>query len=275
MRNLIFFLTRNYYTLLFLALECISIICFIQNNHFQRSHFLNSSNYVAGNIYETSSNITGYFSLKYENEKLSAENAALKNKMRQSFYKDEESKIFIRDTIQSFQYEYISAKVVNNSTVGRKNFITLNAGKKQGVKPESAVVNSDGIVGIVRDVSDNFSTVMSVLNENSRIPVTIKKFGENTILTWTGEDEWHGKLERIPSNLSIRKGDSLVTSTYSSIFPEGIMVGVIDTYEKIAGNTFFNVTVKLSTDFSRLKHVHVINNLMKEEQYILENKSSK
>ncbi len=132
------------------------------------------------------------------------------------------------------------------------------------------VVCSQGIVGIVRDVSENFCSVMSVLHENTRIPVNIKKFGENSILTWSGEDEWHAKMERIPSHLELAKGDTVVTSSYSSIFPEGVMVGTIESFEKIAGITFYNVTIKLSTDFNRLSYVNVVNNLMKEEQTKLE-----
>ena len=275
MRNLILFLTKNYYIILFLFLEFVSILFIIQNNHFQRSHLLNSSNAISGNIFEISSNITNYFGLKNENEKLAYENNALRNILRQSFNQQSKNKIAIHDSLRKFQYEYIIAKVVNNSTANRKNFITINAGKNYGIKEESAVICSEGIVGIVRDVSENFSTVMSVLNESTRIPVTIKKFGENSILTWDGSDEWHGKLERIPSNFNISKGDTIVTSAYSSIFPEGILVGTIDEFEKISGNTFFDVKIILSTDFSRLKYVNVVNNLMKEEQTNLENKSLK
>jgi rod shape-determining protein MreC len=275
MRNLLLFLTKNYYIILFLFLEFISILFIVQNNHFQRSHVLNSSNNISGNIFEIFSNITGYFNLKNENQKLAYENVALHNLLRQSFNKESKNKITVKDSLRRLQYEYVVAKVVNNSTVGRKNFITINAGKNYGIKEESAVICSEGVVGIVRDVSDNFSTIMSVLNENTRIPVTIKKFRENSILTWDGADEWHAKLERIPSNFNINKGDTIVTSAYSSIFPEGIQVGVIDEFEKISGNTFFDVTIKLSTDFSRLKYVNVVNNLMKEEQLNLENKSLK
>lgn len=275
MRNLLLFLTKNYYIILFLFLEFISVLFIVQNNHFHRSHVLNSSNNISGNIFEIFSNITGYFNLKTENQKLAYENVALHNLLRQSFNKESKTTIIIKDSLRRLQYEYVVAKVVNNATTGRKNFITINAGKNYGIKEESAVICSEGVVGIVRDVSDNFSTIMSVLNENTRIPVTIKKFGENSILTWDGADEWHAKLERIPSNFNINKGDTIVTSAYSSIFPEGIQVGVIDEFEKISGNTFFDVTIKLSTDFSRLKYVNVVNNLMKEEQLNLENKSLK
>ena len=269
MRNLILFLTRNYYILLFLFLETISVFLIVQNNNFQHAQFLNSSNAVAGNIYETYSQISDYFGLKEQNKKLAEENTKLRNQLRQSFSKTTPSLSSAIDSLHK-QYIYLAAKVVNNSTTRKKNYLTLNIGSKQGVKPEMAVICGDGVVGIVRDVSDNFSSVMSVLHESSRIPVTIKKFGENSILIWKGEDEWHAKIERIPSHLNLTKGDTIVTSSYSSIFPEGIMIGRIDDFQKIAGNTFFDVTIKLSTDFHKLYYVNVVKNLMKSEQEALE-----
>jgi len=270
MRNLILFLTRYYYFILFLLLETLSFFLLIRNNHFQRSHFLNSSNAIAGNIYETYSGITDYFGLEEKNEKLAVENAWLRNQIRQYYAHPERSPIAVRDSVHKQQYIYVSAKVVNNSTNRRTNYLTLNAGSRQGIRKEMAVTCSEGIVGIVRDVSDNFCSVMSVLHENTRIPVNIKRFGENSILIWGGEDEWHAKMERIPSHLGLVKGDTVVTGAYSSIFPEGIMVGVIEDFKKIAGNTFYNVTVKLSTDFNQLSYVNVVNNLTREEQIQLE-----
>lgn len=273
MRNLILFLTRNYYILLFLLLESLSIYLVIQNNHFQRAHVLNSSNVIAGNIYETYSGITDYFRLKEKNEKLAQENVMLRNQLREFFSNELKSPVTAKDSLHKQQYIYLVAKVVNNSTNRMKNYLTLNVGSKQGIKPEMAVISSNGIVGIVRDVSGNFCSVMSLLHTNARIPVTIKKFGENSIFTWNGEDEWHAQMERIPSHLELSKGDTIVTSAYSSIFPEGIMVGTIEEFKKIAGNTFYNVRVKLSTNFNRLSYVNVVNNLMKDEQNKLEKSS--
>ena len=270
MRNLILFLTRNYYFILFLLLETLSFFLLFQNNHFQRSHFLNSSNALSGNIYETYSEITGYFGLKETNKKLADENVFLRNQLKQSYASPGNSQVTVKDSVHKQQYIYLSSKVVNNSTNRRANYLTLNAGSKQGVKKEMAVICSEGIVGIVRDVSYNFCSVMSVLHENTRIPVNIKKFGENSILTWNGEDEWHAQMERIPSHLLLSKGDTVVTSSYSSNIPEGVMVGVVNDFQKIAGNTFYNVTVKLSTDFNRLSYVNIVNNLMRDEQIQLE-----
>src|SRR3989304_2933372 len=170
MRNLILFLTRNSYIILFLFLETLSVFFVIQNNHFQRAHFLNSSNAISGNIYEMYSSITDYFGLKNKNDKLAMENTILKNQLRNSFSSQSNISI-IKDSLHKQQYVYVMAKVVNNSTNRKKNYLTLNAGKNQGGTKESAVLCSEGIVGIVQDVSDNFSSVMSVLHDKTRKPV--------------------------------------------------------------------------------------------------------
>lgn len=273
MRNLILFFTRNYYVILFLLLESLSLFLFFQNNHLQRAHFLNSSNAIAGNIYNMYSEVTQYFSLREQNEKLSEENSILRNQLRELYINELKAPVHIKDTLHNKQYIYYSAKVVNNSTNRRNNYLTLNIGSSHGVKEGDGVIASDGVVGIVRTVSDNFSSVMSCLHVNVRVPVVIKKFNEFSILQWDGRSEEYSRLSApIPSHLEISKGDTVVTSG-SGIFPEGIMAGTIESFEKIAGNTFYDVTVKLSTDFSQLKYVMVVHNLLREEQVKLEQSS--
>jgi rod shape-determining protein MreC len=163
--------------------------------------------------------------------------------------------------------------VINNSTNRKNNYLTLNIGSAQGVKEGDGVIASQGAVGIVRAVSDNFSSVMSCLHMNVRIPVVIKKYNEFSILQWDGKSEEYSHLSApVPSHLNISKGDTVVTSG-SAIFPEGIMVGTIESFQKVVGNTFYDVTIKLSTDFSQLKYVTVVHNLLREEQMKLEQSS--
>lgn len=270
MRNLILFFTKHYYFLLFLFLEIISVSLILRNNNFQRTQFLNSSNTIAGGLFAVSANVSDYFGLRDENRKLAEENTRLHNQLSIPSINMRAPIITnINDSLHR-KYIYLLAKVVNNSTNRKKNYLTLNVGSNQGVRSEMAVISDQGVVGIVRDVSANFSSVMSVLHENSRLPVTLKKFGENAILQWNGKDEWHAQIERIPSHLTIAKGDTVVTSSYSSIFPEGIMVGTIEDFNKIAGNTFYNVNIKLSTNFHKLHYVNIVENRMKEEQETLE-----
>lgn len=269
MRNLFLFITRNSYVILFIFLQSFSLFLVFQNRHFQRAHFLNSSNAIAGNIYEIHSEITAYFSLKEQNENLSKENEFLRNQLGVSHLESPSPPIIITDTTIQKQYLFYSAKVINNSTHRRNNYLTLNIGAKHGVREGMGVISSDGVVGIVLGVSDNFSSVMSCLHQNTRIPVVIKKFNEPSIMTWDGKNEDYAQLERIPSHLVLSKGDTVVTFR-SSCFPNGIMVGTIDSFQKVSGNTFLQATIKLSTDFSQLRYVTVVNNLLQEEQIKLE-----
>ena len=270
MRNLLLFFIRNYYFFLFLFLEILSFSFLIRNNHFQRSQLINSSNVVVGNVLGTYSEITDYFALKEVNKNLSVENSYLRNQLRQSFMDFSSYPVPEKDSALRRQYQFVVAKVINNSTQRKKNYLTLNRGSKQGIKPGMGVICGSGIVGIVRNVSENFSSVMSLLNEDSRVPVTIKKFGENSILNWDGSDGTIGKMERIPSYLQIKKNDTIVTSSYSAVFPAVIMVGTVEEFQKIAGNTFFDVTVKFSTHFNQLSYVYVVNNFLREEQIKIE-----
>jgi rod shape-determining protein MreC len=270
MRNLFAFIWKYKNFFLFLIIESLSVFLLIRNNNYQRAGFINSSSEVAGNILQTYDNFTQYFTLKQENERLSAEIADLHNKLVSSLADYTTHHVVINDTAFRQKYTYISAKVVNNSTNRQNNYLTLNRGSSQGVKPEMAVISGSGVVGIVKDVSANFCSVISVLNRNTSVPATIKKYGENAILKWPGEDYQFGLLANIPSHLKLVKGDTVVTSSYSSIFPQGVMVGKVEQVVPVQGNTFNDVKIRFSTDFRKLVYVSIVNNLFKAEQDSIE-----
>jgi rod shape-determining protein MreC len=270
MRNLAAFLTKNFYILFFILLECAAVWMLVSNNSYQRAGFVNSSNVVVGSIYETWSGVTDYLSLKHANELLAEENAALRNQLKASQADYTVKPVTVTDSVFRQKYLYIPARVVNNSTNRRNNYITLNRGASQGVRRLMGVICGEGVVGIVQEVSDNFCTVRSVLHQNLNVPSMIKKYGENSIVTWDGEDNAIGKMDRVPSQLKVVKGDTVITSTYSSIFPPGIMVGRVEEVIPLAGITFNNLRVRYSTPFSKLSYVYIVNNLMQQEQDSLE-----
>jgi rod shape-determining protein MreC len=270
MRNLAAFLVKNYYLFLFLFLEFIAVSLLISNNNYQRAGFINSSNVVAGSIYETWSGVTDYLALKHANQVLADENASLRNQLRNSQADYTVKTVPVSDSVFMQKYTYIPARVVNNSTNRRNNYITLNRGAKQGVRHNMGVICGEGVVGIVQEVSDNFCTVRSVLHQNVNVPAMIRKYGENSIVNWDGEDNTIGKMDRVPSQLKIVKGDTVITSTYSSIFPAGIMVGTVEEVIHQQGITFNNLRVRFSTPFSKLSYVYVVNNLLQQEQDSLE-----
>ena len=266
MRNLFLFLAKNYYLFLFIFLQSLAIFLLVQNNKFQRAGFINSSNALAGNVYETWSGLTDYLNLKHANELLANENSQLRNKLKSATADYTTHPVQVTDSVFKQKYSFITSKVVNNSTNRKNNYLTLNRGSQQGVARGMAVMCGEGVVGIVKEVSNNFCAVMSVLHKDVNIPSSIKKYGENTIVHWDGDDYHYGMMENIPSHLKIVKGDTIVTSAYSSIFPEGIMVGTVEEIMPIPGNTFNNVRVRFSTDYKKLSYVYIVNNILRDEQ---------
>jgi rod shape-determining protein MreC len=273
MRKLVLFVYKNHLLFLFLFLQSVSVLLLIQNNNYQRTSFISSSNAISGNALAAYTNITSYLDLRATNEVIATENADLRNRLKSSFTNYTSKNTVVSDSVYKQQYIYITAKVVNNSVTRRNNYLTLNRGALQGVKPQMAVISSTGVIGIVKNVSDNFCTVMSVLHGNVKVPVMIKRYGENAILNWEGTDFKTGNVPNVPSHLKLIKGDTLVTSAYSSIFPQGIMVGTINDIAVVQGNTFNNLKINFSTDFRKVAYVYIVNNLLKDEQQSLEDKT--
>ena len=273
MRNLFLFVWKNYFTFLFLLLEILAFYLVVRGNSFQKANFINSANGVSASILGASNNVKDYLYLRNENEKLAFENAQLRSHSLISFSKLVDEQFYINDTIYNQKYTYTSCKVVNNSTNRRNNYLTLNKGEKHGIKRDMAVITSSGVVGLVKEVSENFSTVMSLLHSKVSISSKIKKNNFFGPLTWDGENLNYAILSDIPSHISIEKGDTIVTSAYSLSFPENIMVGTVDSFEKKTGAYFYIIKVKLSTEFNKISHVYVVNNIQKTEQEELEAKS--
>ena len=273
MKNLVLFIWKHNFFFLFLILETFCIYLVVQNNFYQKAGFVNSSNAASSSILKTSSSIEEYFYLKNENENLAKENAELRSQLLASkLIIDKDTHLVDKQNIHQ-KYIYTTAKVVNNSTNRRNNYLTLNKGINQGVKKNMAVISSTGIVGQVQEVSSNFCTVMSLLHSKTTISAKIKKDGSYGPLIWEGESYDYATLNDIPTHVRLKKGDTIVTSPYSLTFPENILIGTVEAFERESGKYFFTIKVKLSTDFKKLTHVYIVTNFFKEEQEELEQKT--
>ncbi len=273
MRNLIAFFVRHNFTFVFLLLQLLCFILMLRNRNYQGSHLLNSTNQVVAKVYETSSNTKIYFSLREENDRLAKENAILKNYLKSSYAAIPLIEYKKNDTFYKQQYTYLDAKVVNASVNRRSNYLTINAGSAQGLSRDMAVVHPEGIVGIIKDVSANYASVMSVLHKDVRVNCQLKKDGSYGPLIWDGKDYRYCLLTDIPTHARLKKGDTVITSELSGIFPEGIMVGTIDSYERRQNEQFYTVKVKLSVDLKKTNHVYIVKNKFKTERDSLEKKS--
>jgi rod shape-determining protein MreC len=265
MRNFFQFLLRQHFFFIFLLLEVISFLLLVQNNLYQRSGFVNSTNTFTGNILTSINNVSQYFSLKDANRKLAEENVRLLNESKKYYMKTNEQVFLYQDTLYRQQYEFISAKVIGNTTNKRNNYLTLNKGSRQGIQKDMGVVTSNGIVGIVKEVSPNFSSVISVLHKDTKISAKVKKNGHLGTVNWSGGDYRYGELVDIPTHVKPTIGDTIITSGYSSSFPEGIMIGTISDFRIEKGDNFYTITIKFSTDFNNISYAHVIRNIMKDE----------
>lgn len=265
MRNLLNFIVRYYFFFLFLLLETVAILLVIQNQYYQRAFFASSANFVAGHLFSASSNLTDYFNLAKVNRQLSEENARLLELSEHSFLRANGDTSLINDSTFIKRFEFITAEIINNSVNRRDNHLTLNKGRKHGIEPDMGVITYNGVVGIVANVSNNFSSVVSLLHKDMQISAKLKKNDHIGSLIWEGYNYRYASLIYIPPHVELAQGDTVVTSGFSVIFPPDIFIGVIEDFEIKRGDNFYTARIKLALDFNNLKHVMVVNDLMNEE----------
>ena len=265
MRSLFRFLIRNYFLMMFLVLEAISLVLIVSFNDYQRVTFFNSSNNLAGTIYERFSTIDDYFSLGRTNARLASENASLHKQLQIRRVQQEQYPATRPDTVDAPVYVFTSAKVISNSVNKQFNYISLNKGSRHGIKPDMGIICADGVVGVITNVSPNYSTGLSLLNKRFSISAKITKNNYSGALVWDGEHYNTADLKEIPFHVIVNVGDSVVTSANSGIFPEGIMIGTIKQFDVQSGTNFYNIKVELSTNFKTLKYIEVIQNTKQAE----------
>ncbi len=266
MRSLLRYVLKNYAFLLFLLLEVVSFVLIFNYNTYQKSKYLNTSNRVVASVYSSFNSIVSYFGLKEVNQKLSDENAALKSFISDLPYLKvlPDSVLFSTEKKDSV-YRYISAMVINNSVNKQYNYITLNKGRKDGVKIDQGILNSDGVVGVITNVSESYSMGFSVLNKRWGVSAKLKKSGTFGPISWDGNNYRYANLNGIPFHVELAVGDTVVTSSYSSVFPEGVLIGTVDSFEQPQGENYYIIKVKLSVDFKAVSFVEIVDNLKKEE----------
>jgi len=274
MRNLILFFQRYNVFFLFLLLLVLSLGILLANNRFQRAAFLNASNQISGGIFEQVNQVRSYFNLQGENDRLREENALLKTKMRQSYYVDTVAAITINDSIYKQRYEYIPARVINNSINGKYNYITLNKGALHGIKKLQGVICADGVVGKVVNVSDHYCTVMSMLNLKMRINPKVESNLYYGSIDWDGNNPRFVQLKQINRFAQIDTGQMVYTSGFASSFPAHVAIGKIQDISLREGANFYDIQVELSTDFGALSSVYIVRNLYREEIDALEDQTT-
>lgn len=271
MRNLIEFLARQHHWFVFVLLEAISLTLLFSYNNYQSSVWFSSANVVVGRIYDWSSQLEHFFSLTKVNEELTARNIALEEKisdLSEKLTTVTKDSSYVKDSLllPVQEMKLIPAKVVSNSIIRPNNLMTINKGSKDGVKKDMGVVCGTGVVGIVYLVSPQYSVVIPLLNTKSNISCKIENREYFGYLIWQGGATDIAYLDDIPRHARFKLNENIVTSGYSSIFPPGIKVGKILHVYNSADGVSYRLSVKLSTNFSTLRDVSVVDNTAMKER---------
>lgn len=268
MRNLWQFIEKHSNFLLLLILEVVAFSLIIGSHRFQYGNFFNASNYIVASINQRFSNVVSYFSLTSLNDKLHKENALLYEQMH-SFQLQNESlkEMVMQDSITTPQnsFQYIPAMVVDFTTNQQHNYIILNKGRNEHLREGMGVVCEQGVVGTIKQVSNHYSIVMPMINTDIHISCRIKKNKYVCFTQWNGVHYDRLCLTDIARHINITHGDTIVTSGYSQVFPEGMMVGIVEDVQDDESESYLDVQMRTYVDFRSLKYVYAIDNPLKEE----------
>ena len=267
MNNLLKFIQKYSSFFLFLGFQLICFVfLFSSVNSYHHVSFANSSNIIAGGVYEASSNVSGYFHLSSEVEQLRIQNADLKKKL--AGHKDLIGEEFtsVDDTNYLQQFDFLNAKIISSSKNGRKNSITINKGTEDNVRPEMGVIGTKGIIGITTSSSRYYTYVKPLIHEDFILEVIHEKSKSFGFVKWTHSDDWRtATVVDIPNYAKVKPGDEILTRGSNGLFPMGERVGVVLTVEDIPGDVYLKVKIKLAEDFSSVYNVQVIDNVLKKE----------
>jgi rod shape-determining protein MreC len=278
LKNLINFFIRFSAFFLFAFLEITAVLLMSHNKGIQESTLLNSSNQAVARMYMLSNNVVEFFKLRTANNNLSNENTALKNQIIELQNQlasiqpaDNDSLTF--KIAPEMQYRFISAKVIGNTTDKVLNYVTINKGGRDGIRPDMGVVSEQGVVGIVKDTSANFATIVPLLNPKFQLSCKFKRNNYAGSIRWSGADYRFSNMLDIARHVDVKQGDTIVTSGLTMTFPEGIPVGKVDKVQISPSDAYFTIEVRLAVDFRTLSHVSAVDFKHAQEEATLREKS--
>lgn len=272
MRDLFRFLFRHRNNMLFLALLALSMSLLINGNMHQRAQAISSSNAMVGQLYAWRSEVAGYADLREVNRRMAAALADARNQHYATPLRQDTVHV-VRDTVRMQTYAFITAQVINSTVHKERNYITLGSGSLAGIAPDMGVIGMNGLVGIVRDVSPHFALVTSVLGNEYRTSVQLKRTGHYGLLSWDTGDPATASMTDVANHVPVHVGDTVVTRGNDNIFPPGIPVGTVTEVREAPGSNFHDIKLHLSEDLGRTAYVHVVIDLLKAERDTLEAKA--
>lgn len=267
MQRIINFILNYRNAFLYVFLLLISLVFTVRSHSFHQSKFFNSSKWLTGSFYKTSNDITSYFELKQENNRLAQENERLRSQIFNATIE-----INRPDTLQ-VNYEVVNARITKNSYASPRNYLTIDRGERAGITQDMGVITTKGILGIVENTSTNFATVQSILNTKSNINAKIKNTNYFGSLIWDAKNYDIVQLTDIPRLVPLTVGDTIVTGAMSSIFPENIPIGIIKNFNLNEAQSFYNIDIELFNDMANIKNIYIIKNKNRDEILNLEKRT--
>ncbi len=281
MRNIFLFIRRFSTFLFFLVLQIIALSFLFRYNKFHEAAFMGVAGEVTGKVSEKYNTVEYYFKLKKTNEALVKENTELRNLLRQNYEGPDTTHHFAVDSIKIDslvkvqRFRYYDAKVVGNFVSTQNNYFVIHRGSNQGIQKDWGVITPQGVAGRVVNVSANFATVMSALSRQFTINARLKKGGERGSVKWDGESPVYLVMKDVPKSAQVAKGDTVITSELSSIYPANIMIGVIADVVDDKSSNFFTLRIKTATNFFNIEYVYVIEDMQAAEKQQLEQATKK
>lgn len=271
MRNIFLFIRRYSTLLLFLLLQGFSIYLIVHYNRYHNAVFSSTANQVTGKVNAQYNRVEDYFHLKKTNDSLVKANERLYNKLRENFQiPDTLSKIVIDslkiDSLEQHRkYRYLQATVLENSVTTQSNYIVLSRGSNQELRNRMGIIDiNNGVVGIITELSADYAVVMSLMHKDSRINGKLLHGGETGTIIWDGKTPNIVSLIDIPKSAKVAKGDTIITSGFSTTFPKGLLIGYVTEVLSEKSKNNYIIKLKTAADFYNLQYVYVIDNKQQE-----------
>ena len=284
MKTLLHFLIRNSHWLLAIFLVVFSFYLVFSFNSFQRSVFLSSANVVTGNIYTAANSVESFFQLRRNNNLLLERNIQLEKElfamrayMENRLGLDSAAlQAFVNNSLHNEpqRFNFIPARTVNMTTAGPNNYITINRGAAHGIRRNMGVISQDGVVGVVSNVSQQFSVVLPIINPRFGLGARLQESQNTGSISWNGENAREAQLTQLPRHEVFTRGDTVVTS-FSRIFPQNLIIGFVSEQGESRDGNFSEFTIQLATNFHTLQSVFVIDDRHFDEQNALEQNFSR
>ncbi len=265
MRRILNFLFRIRIFLIFIALEVIAFTWIHRSRSYQRAVFYNSANAVSGGLLETENELERYFDLEEQNERLAQENARLRSVMEGAYFPLAVRRGDSLDSLRRIRFSYLEGEIVSSSFQKKRNYMTIDRGAAHGVKSGAGVLGSRGIIGVTRDVGKHFSTVIPVISPIFSVSGRLKNSDFFGPVIWKDDDYQFAYLTDIPRYAKIAEGDTVETDSRSLAFPAGAPIGIVESYEMQEDQNFLELKLRLATDFASVRHIYIVQDLMKME----------